>query len=219
MTLVPALLAVDSCDYYTTAPDGLLVEEFVLGPDHAAVGLRSAAWTAADRQWWDASAYSRGVRVDATLLGQVRAITRRGAQELYQRLGGGDLPDEATLRMYCAGVQPLGSAPLFLSTGPARIYRVLFANELSPESRAQLRVAWDMTMPDDPRVLGSTRMALGDDVFAWDLRRIGLGAAWCLDVTVTLAGIRDDAIRPVLRELTGVLRGHGLIPVTLERFA
>ena len=54
------------------------------------------------------------------------------------------------------------------------------------------------------------------DVFTWDLRRIGPSVAWCLDVTVDLAGAGDDTIGPVLRELTSRMRRHGMVPVTVE---
>ena len=53
----------------------------------------------------------------------------------------------------------------------------------------------------------------------WLLRRISLGAAWCLDLTANLAGDRGDALGPMLRALTTVMRAQGLIPVTIERFS
>ncbi|GAB3986465.1 hypothetical protein [Plantactinospora veratri] len=66
-------------------------------------------------------------------------------------------------------------------------------------------------------VVGTARRRVGADAFTWELRRIGAGAAWCLDLTADLAGSRDDAVGPLLRELTTAARIAGLIPVTIER--
>ena len=43
--------------------------------------------------------------------------------------------------------------------------------------------------------------------------------AWCLDVTALLATDATATLGSTLSELTNVLRQHGLIPVTTERFA
>jgi hypothetical protein len=97
---------------------------------------------------------------------------------------------------------------------------VLLAGELTPDRLADLRVAWQMAPVDDPSapVVGTARLALGEDLFSWDLRRIGLGVAWSLDLTACLVSA-GAAIGALLRELTAVLRHSGMIPVTIERFA
>lgn len=68
-------------------------------------------------------------------------------------------------------------------------------------------------------MIGTAHLAVADDLFTWDLRRIGPGVAWCLDLTAYLGGSSGEAIGPVLRELTTVMRQHGLIPMTIERFS
>ena len=94
------------------------------------------------------------------------------------------------------------------------------ADNLSEESIAALRARWRMTGErGDGRVIGTAQHRVGADVFTWDLRRIGPSVAWCLDVTVDLAGAGDDTIGPVLRELTSRMRWHGMVPVTVERFS
>ncbi len=75
----------------------------------------------------------------------------------------------------------------------------------------------DITDPDT-RVVGTAAHHARDDVFTWDLRRIGTGSAWCLDVTCELAGSQDETVRFLLRELTTRMRAQGLIPVTIDRF-
>jgi len=52
---------------------------------------------------------------------------------------------------------------------------------------------------------------------AVEVRRIGAGIAWCLDLTAFLR--TGAALGPLLRELTAIMRRHGMIPVTVERFA
>jgi hypothetical protein len=59
----------------------------------------------------------------------------------------------------------------------------------------------------------------GDHLFTWNLRRVGRGIAWGLDVTVLLRGGNHDVAGAVLRKLTADVRERGLIPVTTERFA
>src|SRR4051794_19893484 len=85
-------------DYYLVEPDAILVEEFVSADDHTAVGLTSAAWTAAECRWAGSAALSQGIRTDPALRARVSVVDRAGAADAYHRLGGGDLPDEATLR-------------------------------------------------------------------------------------------------------------------------
>ncbi len=213
-------------DYYLIgSADGLVVEEFVLADDHTAVGLRSTGWTAVDRRWWSSAAFSRAMRADPALRTRVVAAERADAEVAYRRLGGGDLPDEPTLRGYFRDYEPLAtSAPLLLGTGPVpagyrekRLYRVLFAGELTPERLTELRAGWHMEAAGSERVAGTARLPVGDDLFTWDLRRIGAGIAWCLDLTAFLG--TGAALGPLLRELTAIMRRHGMIPVTVERFA
>jgi hypothetical protein len=214
------------------SPEGIVVEEFVLGEDYSAIRLHSIGWSSNDRHWRKSAALSRAIRVDGNLRGRVRAIARDEAEVIYRRLGGGELPDEKALRTKFGDGEALpASAPLRLSRGqvPAgfhgtRLYRILFANELGPEGLANLAAAWRMTVTADiadplARVIGTAHLRIGDDAFGWDLRRIGAGAAWGLDVTVNLAGSGDHTIGPLLRELTCVMREQGLIPVTIERFS
>ncbi|GIG99965.1 hypothetical protein Pma05_65380 [Plantactinospora mayteni] len=215
-----------------TSPAGILVEEFELGADCSAVRLDSIGWLPGDSHWHGAAAFSRAMRTDADLGGRVCGVSRQEVEAVYRRLGGGELPDEETLRGYFDDGTPLpNSAPLWLGTGQptagfhqTRVYRILFTAGLAPDGLAKLLATWEMTVDHDladprTRVVGTARRRVGDDAFGWDLRRIGAGAAWCLDVTADLASPRDDTIEPMLRELTTAARLAGLIPVTIERFS
>ncbi|RGC69582.1 hypothetical protein C5N14_07795 [Micromonospora sp. MW-13] len=215
----------------SAAPEGLVVEEFVLGEDCAAVRLDSAAWTPADGHWWDCAAFSRSIRVDADLRRRVVGVPRHEAAAAYRRLGGGELPGEEALRGHFQDGQPLSTAaPLRLSPRPAgvgqrdsRVYRVLFAADLRPDGLANLGGAWRMASTAaaaDPgaRIIGVAARRIGTDSFTWHLRRIGAGGPWCLDLNADLAG-GADPLGPLLRELTTALRMQGLIPVTIERFS
>ena len=131
------------------------------------------------------------------------------------------------LRTHFLDHQPIATAPP-LRLGPAqppagfherRVYRVLFAKDLRAEQVASLRTAW--RTPADgtarpPRAVVSTAVATGSpgtcDGSATTL-------AWCLDVTVLLSTDATEAVGPTLSDLTNVLREHGLIPVTTERFS
>ncbi|MFC6023300.1 hypothetical protein ACFP2T_45000 [Plantactinospora solaniradicis] len=232
-----------SLDYYlirsrrpdgesSTEPAGIVVEEFVLDENFSAVRLDSTGWTPGDRRWRDSSAVSRGMRVDAAARSHVGPISRQDAETIYRRLGGGELPDEETLRSYFGAGEPLATAaPLRLGLGQVatgfrdtRVYRILFANELTTDRLAHLEAAWGMRITDGSvhphtRVAGTASRRLGDDVFTWELRRIGAGVAWCIDLTANLASSCGDAIGPLMRELTTVMRCQGLIPVTIERFS
>jgi hypothetical protein len=235
------------------AVDGLLVEEFVLADDYSAVGLNSTGWTPAEGRWWSSAAFSRDVRADRRLRARLVAASRDEARLAYRRLGGGELPDEAALRGHFRDYQSLtASAPLRLGPDRApdgyadkRVYRVLFANDLDPDQLADLQAIWQL-VPAGERagswVVGTARLPVADNLFTWDVRRIGAGVAWCLDLTACLGGgpgRRSDngpgsgsdngpgggaggddhpAIGALLRELTEVMRHHGLIPVTIERF-
>lgn len=216
-------------------PEGIVVEEFVLAEDFSAVGLHSTAWTPvpgpAD-DWWASAALSRGMRVDPALRARVIPVGRDDAEAAHRRLGGGDLPDETTLRTGFRDYEPLAeSAPLRLGSEDVpdgfagkRVYRILFAKELNTERLNNLLAHWRMTPADDPsdaraRVIGTASRHISGDVFSWDLRRIGAAIAWCVDVTAHLGAGSGDRIGPVLRELRADARRQGLIPVTVERFS
>lgn len=228
-----------SLDYYLIHPDrgsatqpaGILVEEFVLAEDYSAVRLDSTGWTPKGRHWWSSAAFSRAVRINANLRGRVVATTRREAEITHRQLGGGELPAEETLRTYFHDGEPLStSAPLRLRPDQVtagfhdtRSYRILFANELDRDGLANLQATWRMAVTDDladprARIVGTAHLRVGDDAFTWDLRRIGPGVAWCLDLTTNLATGSGATIGPLLRELTTAMRTQGLIPVTIERF-
>jgi hypothetical protein len=211
-------------------PEGIVVEEFLFGADHTVLRVDSAAWTPGGPGWWTSPALSRSIRADPELRGRVVGVPRHRAEVVYHQLGGATLPDAATLRGHLgAGETRATSAPLLLSPERVtpgfhgtRVYRVLFANELAPDDLVQLSSEWPMTRTDPTRsdgVVGAARRRIGADVFRWELRRIGMVGAYCLDLTVDLATERDDGVRPVLRELTTTLRLRGLIPVTVERFS
>jgi hypothetical protein len=140
------------------------------------------------------------------------------------------------------------SAPLRLSAAPCpagfhhkRLYRLLFAGNLHGDGLARLRTVWHLyagrhpqaasdpeaarhgASADDPGrrqagVVGTACLRLGQDLFIWELRRIGPGLAWCVDVTAYLATESGVAIGPLVRALTTDARQQGLIPVTVDRF-
>lgn len=223
-TSVTSSAVTPAFDYYLlcppgapVAPLGLLVEEFVLADDLAATRLRTAGWTPADGGWWSSAAFARAVRADPGVRGRLRAVTRAAAEEVYLRLGGGTLPDEDVLRGHFRDDVPLATvAPLRLGGGPP-VWRVLFAGELDNERLAGLRTALRLSDGTGPGVAGTGRLRVDDTTFRWDLRRVGGGVAWCLDMTAEPA--QPDALRPLLRRLTDVVRRHGLVPATIECFA
>jgi hypothetical protein len=184
-------------------PDGVLIEEFVRDRDYSAKGLCGAVWTFAEPRWRGASSFSRAVRTDPALLARVVPTDRAGAEAVIA-----DLAAEEELRAHFLDYEPFATAPpLRLRPAEApdgfrehRLYRVLFAKD-----------------PRDGEFTG--RRMVGGDQFSWTLRRVGGGLGWGLDVMVLLAGGADDAVGPVIDELTGALLGRGLIPVTTERFA
>ncbi|WP_051808223.1 hypothetical protein [Actinoplanes subtropicus] len=210
--------------------EGLLAEEFLLAEDYSSAGLVSGGWSRSEGRWRDASATSRRLRIDAALRERVTPVGRTTAAALYRDLCGTDLPDETALRA-CFGAPPdQPPAPLRLSGSEAtpgfretRIYRILFADELSPDGLAALSEAWQMPVLGDLadpeiRVLGAVRRQVSGDTFRWDLRRVAAGAAWSLDVTCDLVGHHDEAIGVLLRGLTTQMRQQGMIPVTVDRF-
>lgn len=225
-------------DYYLIAseggqPDGLAVEEFAYHDDHTAAGIDGAAWTRREGLWRSSAGFIRGMRSEPGLRGRVAPVTRREAEDGYRLLGGGDLPEEPELRgLFRDRLELDGGAPLQLSSPPApegcaerRTYRILFAGELAEDRLRELRDLWRPATPGDggpapARVLGTARRRVGDDLFTWDLRHIGPGLAWCLDVTACLGTVRaDGGVGLLLRGLVVLMRGAGLIPVTVERFS
>ncbi|MEU8422396.1 hypothetical protein AB0C15_16135 [Micromonospora sp. NPDC048835] len=225
---VPALL-----DYHLVgvgAPnptvEGILVEEFTRHHDFTTTGLDSAAWTPAVG-WWSAAALSRGMRTDPEVLARVLPASRQRAEAVYRALGGGQLPGETVLRTHFRDHQPIATtAPLRL--GPAhppagfherRVYRVLFVKDLDAEQMTSLRTAWRTPADCPSGSAASGRRDTGTEQITWELRRVGRHLAWGLDLTALLSTDATEAVGSTLAELTTVLRGHGLIPVTTERFS
>ncbi|WP_444949856.1 hypothetical protein [Micromonospora ureilytica] len=216
-------------DYYlvghrdpATTVEGIVVEEFTRHRDFTTTGLDSAGWTP-DAGWWSSAALSRAMRTDPEVLARVLPTSRRDAEDVYRALGGGQLPDESALRTHFLDRQPIATAPP-LRLGPAqppagfherRVYRVLFAKDLGAEQVASLRTAWRTPAGGTG---ASGRLGQHGDQITWDLRRVGHSLAWCLDVTALLRTDATVVLGSTLSELTNVLRQHGLVPVTTERF-
>ncbi|MEV0628584.1 hypothetical protein ACI2LC_32930 [Nonomuraea wenchangensis] len=216
-------------DYYlisTSAHDrslaGVLVEEFVLCEDFTAAGIDSAEWGSETGEWLAAPEVSRLIRSDGALRARVRPAGRRVAREAYARLGGGELPEEEELREHFRRRQPLPTtAPLRLGSGPDkdRRYRILFAGELGADGLAGAQAALRLKPTGDPRVVGTASVSAGGHGFSWELRRIGSGIAWCVDVTARLGGGSLATLEALLTYQRQAVRRQGLIPVTVERFA
>ena len=202
-------------------PDGILVEEFALRDDFTAAGLDSTGWTVDEQAWRPAGRLSRALRTDPAARALVVPVRRGAAQDAFQRLTGASLPDEVALRRHFGEREPLpGGAPLRL--GPEseeRVYRILFANELDRSDLAALRAEWRLEPVEDPRLAGRARLTVADHAVEWALRSIGPGIAWCIDATVRLGHAPSTAIGDLLHDLRQGFRHHGLIPVTIERFA
>ncbi|MBP2705390.1 hypothetical protein JOL79_16365 [Microbispora sp. RL4-1S] len=227
----------DYLDYYVVLHDsserplGILVEEFACAADGTTTGLDGAGWTAADGQWRSSAGFSRRLRRDVEP--PVLAVDRPEAAAIYRRLGGGELPGETTLRghftehLALPWAEPLRFAPPEVPEGfhDRRVYRLLFARAPREGAVDRLRDLWRMTTPGadpaDPRgrVAGNARRRVAGDSFTWDLRRIGPGISWCVDLTACLATPSGESVGPVLGELTAAMRREGLIPVTVERFS
>ncbi|MBT2227017.1 hypothetical protein [Nonomuraea sp. NEAU-A123] len=205
-------------------PLGVLVEEFVLCDDYTAAGIDSVEWPAATGVWGGSSASSRDIRADALLRSRVIAVSRHDAGGAYKAGGGGELPTEAEIRTLFGERQPLpAAAPLDLGATGSRLYRVLFAGELSGRGLANVRSALRLEPADDPaaplaRVVGTATATAAGHGFTWELRRIGPGIAWCLDVTVRMGTGPESAVGALLHHHRQAIRGQGLIPVTIERF-
>ncbi|MDG4760194.1 hypothetical protein [Micromonospora sp. WMMD710] len=210
----------------TGQPEGILVEEFSRAHDFSTTGLNSAGWTR-EAGWWSSAALSRSVRTDPDTLARVVPSSRHEAEVICRMLGGGDLPAESVLRTYFREHLDLASAPP-LRLGPAqppdgfherRVYRVLFARQLGADQVASLRMLWRATDVGTGS-LASGQLDEGGDRFTWDVRPVGHGRAWCLDVTVLMRSSAAQAVvSSTLSDLTNILRQHGLVPVTTERFA
>jgi hypothetical protein len=111
------------------------------------------------------------------------------------------LEGSAPLRDYeelpSAPTLALSSAEPLTGFREKRLYRTLFSR-----------------VPAEPSPGGE--IAEGGDRYLWQLRRIGNGVAWCLDVTAHLD--EGTTLGSVLDRLTGIMRlGYRLIPVTTER--
>ncbi|MFC7640733.1 hypothetical protein ACFQX6_06760 [Streptosporangium lutulentum] len=68
-------------------------------------------------------------------------------------------------------------------------------------------------------MVGTATATVVGHVLTWELRRIGPGIAWCLDVTVRLGTGPSSAVGALLHHHRQAIREQGLIPVTIERFA
>ncbi|MBQ0989955.1 hypothetical protein PSH03_004944 [Micromonospora sp. PSH03] len=209
-----------------TTVEGIVVEEFARHHDYTTTGLDSAGWTP-EAGWWSSATLSRGMRADPEVLGRVLPTSRREAEDVYRALGGGQLPNEPVLRTHFLDRQPIATAPP-LRLGPAqppagfherRVYRVLFAKDLGAEQVASLRTAWRTPAGGTGASAATGRLDMHGDQITWDLRRVGHSLAWCLDVTALLRTDATMLLGSALSELTNVLRQHGLIPVTTERFS
>jgi len=212
--------------YPTADVEGIVVEEFTRQHDFSTAGLDSASWTP-EGGWWSSASLSRSMRTDPEMLMRVVPTSRSGAERVYRKLGGAQLPVEEVLRTYFCDHQPFATVPP-LRLGPAqpptgfrerRVYRVLFAKDLQEEQVASLRAVWQTPDGGTPGPVASGFLDEGGDQYAWDLRRVGRGLAWGLDVTVLLRADASPALGSTLYELTNVMRHHGLIPATTERFS
>lgn len=223
-------------DYYllaadeTAHPAAIVVEDLVLRDDGTAIGIDNVTWTATAGSWRCAPTLSRDLRADDRLRGRVRAVDAGAAETALRELGGGDLPDEAWLRARFGDFLPLPSAPL-LRLGPAQappgfrdrhVYRILFAGDLDRHGLQCLRLWWRLEPVEpaaDPtgRLVGRARRELDGHELSWELRRIGPGHGWAVDLTACLRDEPAGAVPALLRDLRQLARAHGLIPVAVER--
>ncbi|MEV0165727.1 hypothetical protein [Nonomuraea fuscirosea] len=215
-------------DYYLISPTAgdpspaaLLVEEFVLCDDYTAAGIDGAEWQPEIGAWSASAELSRAIRADSALRRRVTPVSRQEAAAAFARLGGGGLPEEAGLRTLFQERRHLPTtAPLNLGSGSGvRRYRILFAGELGEDGLANARTALRLEPTDHPRVVGKASVSAGGHGFTWELRRIGAGIAWCVDVTARLGSGPVTALGALLHHHRQVVREQGLIPVTVERFA
>lgn len=174
-------------DYYDVG-DALLVEDLVVDESGGSVLTCDPM-------------LSRTMRADPRVRARARPVSRGVAESVYRQLGAGELPDEATLRAHLTEGIVLGGRPLSLGTGSVPVYRILLSGDAGGLARP-----WGMGSGDRPGVVG-TVSRVGYTV---DLRRIGGGTAWAVDVT-------GPGAAPLVRTLVTEVRGYGLIPVTVER--
>ncbi|MDI1460739.1 hypothetical protein QEZ54_07160 [Catellatospora sp. KI3] len=205
------------------APEGLVVEEFVLRPDGTTSGLDSAGWTRAGGSWWTAAAFSRTLREDARLRAKVLPVGRAVAQAAYRTLSGAELPAEPQLRRHFLDrlelPAPTGLVPAQATAGQLG-YRLLLAGELTEHGLAQLRGGWRMPPFDRAGdaahgVAGRTRWTVDGQLVSWTLRR--LDAGWAVDLAVDRVDRAPAHTEPLLRRLRAEARDQGLIPVTVTR--
>ncbi|MCK2220124.1 hypothetical protein MF672_040960 [Actinomadura sp. ATCC 31491] len=211
-----------STSAHDRSPAGVLVEEFVLCEDFTAAGIDSAEWGSETGEWLAAPEVSRLIRSDGALRSRVTPVSRSEARDAYAGLGGGELPEEEELRGHFRRRQPLpAAAPLRLGSGAAqaRRYRILFAGELGADGLAGAQAALRLEPTGDPRVVGKASGSAGGHGFTWELRRIGAGIAWCVDVTVRVGTGSLGTLGALLHHHRQAVREQGLIPVTIERFA
>ncbi|WP_155371486.1 hypothetical protein [Catellatospora vulcania] len=223
-------------DYYVLAadeparPEAVIVEELVLRDDGTAIGIDNLSWTKTVRSWLCTPALSRDLRTDEGLRARVRAVDRGAAQTALRQLSGGELPDETWLRARFGDFLPLPSAPV-LRLGPAQappgfrdrhVYRILFAGELDRPGLQCLRLWWRLEPVEteaDPsgRLVGRARREVDGHELSWELRRVGPGLGWAVDLTACLRDGPAGAVPALLCDLRQLARAHGLIPVTVER--
>ncbi|MFC5823892.1 hypothetical protein [Nonomuraea insulae] len=215
-------------DYYLISatagdrsPAGLLVEEFVLCDDYTAAGIDGAEWRPEIGAWSASAEMSRAIRADTALRSRVTPVSRAEACRAFALLRGGELPEEAGLRTLFQERRHLPTtAPLNLGNSTkARRYRILFAGELGADGLANARTALRLEPTGDPRVVGTASTSSGGHGFTWELRRIGAGIAWCVDVTARLGSGPVTTLGALLHHHRQAVRDQGLIPVTVERFA
>lgn len=200
-------------DYYTVCDrDGrvrtLVVEEFVLRDDFTAAGIDSAGFSG---EWWSSADFSRRLRTDAAA--STTPVSRSGAEAAFRDLGGSRLPADSLLREHFADRATFPDVPP-LRFGPddgRRVYRLLFARDLDERSLAGLLASLRLSPVDDPGVAGRSVTEHG----TCDLRRVA-GVAWSIDLTFPDASAEIGSLVGIAM-LTA--RDHGLIPVTVERFA
>lgn len=180
------ITTVTDLDYYVVMEGGGRAAALVV-EEFVLAGDHSAAGLAS-ATWttggWGPSLSLR-MRKDADLRARVAYATRQGAAEAFRMLGGGELPGESQLRRQLREYEPLNTAPpLRLGLTEAPYYRILFAGE-----------------PTDATAHPQ-------------LRQIGNGLAWCVDISAP-EGVNAGA---ELRAARQAMRRNGLIPVTIERF-
>jgi hypothetical protein len=181
------IVTVADLDYYVVMEGGGRAAAVVV-EEFVLAGDHTAAGLASAT--WTAGGWgpslSRRMRSDPVLLARAAFATRAGAAEAFRVLGGGELPGEGELRRQLRDYEPLNSAPpLRLGLTEAPYYRILFAGE--------------------PTDAGAHPQ----------LRRIGNGLAWCVDI----AAPEGANVAPELRAARDTMRRNGLIPVTIERFS